>query len=360
MQTKYESSSTPSNPQHSTALPPIQSIATSELSPVVKNASLAGLVAVIFGSLIASLMASPSPEEIASQSVEIEPVASTSTETTSSIIAVEPETTTPSTATITSVPETDTATTTSTTALTDTDSAIEITESEPDITEPDVTEATAGATTSTLTSEANIETETTASIPTTPEVETETIASASVTPEVETTTPEESITPEVEPETSASIESEPMPPVDIETTELPTDSDPAGTPSAQPDTLNRAEEAEESEIAASTPETTTEETVTAAATSAVNTTELSQSLYNQIDSSWSIPVDGESVYVVKLNSEGDVLGYEPKSQVAKNNAENTPLPTLVKSDATSTETAAEFEVVFSTSGILEVNDFKSP
>jgi hypothetical protein len=98
----------------------------------------------------------------------------------------------------------------------------------------------------------------------------------------------------------------------------------------------------------------TGETTTAAAPSSVDTTELSQTLYNTIDSAWSSPVEGDSAYVVKLNSNGEIISYEPKTQVAKNNVNNTPLPTLVKSDATATEAATVFEVVFSTSGILEV------
>ena len=314
MQTRYESSSNPSEPQRSTHLPPVKSIATSELSPAVKTSSLVALVAIVFGTLIGSLVASPSPEATIAETEETEAIATTSTET-SPIVVEESEAETPATTT-TAVPDAETDTDIATTpSISDTESAVVTPDSEVEITEPDVAEPTADATVST------------------PETQT---SPASGLPAV-TGSP------------------------DVGTTQ-PTD-DPAATPPGQPDTLNPVAETGESEMAASTPETAAEATMpeetTAAETSEVNTIELSQSLYNQIDSTWISPVDGESAYLVKLNREGEIIGYEPTSQVAENNVVNTPLPELVNSDAAESEAAAEFEVVFLTSGILEVNETQS-
>ncbi|ERT08309.1 hypothetical protein M595_1739 [Lyngbya aestuarii BL J] len=325
MQTKYESSSNPTEAQHSSHLSPVKSIGTSELPPAVKTSSLVALVAIIFATLVGSLLASPSPEEIASQSEEIESLTPTSTDTSSIVVVEDLETETP----VTPTTETDSEIVIPT-PDSETDSEIATPDSEMEISEPDITDPTAGSTTSTLTPETEIEIETTA--PTT---------DATVSP------PEASTSPSGLPAVTSSPS--------VEETQPPVETDPVATPPTQPDTLNPVAETPDSEIAASTPETATpEETMTAAAPEEVDTTQLSQSLYNQIDSTWTSPVDGESAYVVKLNSEGEIIGYEPKSQVAKNNVENTPLPELVKSDAASTDPAAQFEVVFSTSGILEV------
>ncbi|WP_413165889.1 hypothetical protein ACL6C3_05025 [Capilliphycus salinus ALCB114379] len=342
MQTRYESSSNPTESQHSTHLPTVKSIATSELSPAVKTSSLVGLVVILFATLMGSLVVSPSPETIA-ESEETESVTTSATEETSPIVVESVETETPTTITPVA-PETDIAATTTPTT-TDTESAVVTPDSEVDLTLPNGTQATTDSTASTLTPE--IDTEATTTI--TPETETE----------IETTPPTADETVST-PDTSTpgasglpSVTSSPS----VEATQPTVETDAAAIPESQPDTLNPAGEAADSEIAASSPETATEAATPVAATSEVDTTELSQSLYNQIDSTWTSPVDGESVYVVKLNSEGDIIGYEAKSQVAKNNLENTPLPELVNSDAASTEAAAQFEVVFSTSGILEV---KSP
>jgi hypothetical protein len=82
MQTKYDPSSNP-YAQENTEL---ESIAQSELPPVVKTGSLVALIAVILGTLIGSLLASPDPAEIAAQQKEAE--------VTTTTLSSEPESTT--------------------------------------------------------------------------------------------------------------------------------------------------------------------------------------------------------------------------------------------------------------------------
>jgi hypothetical protein len=318
MQTKYDSSSTPSETQHTSHLSPVKSVATSPLSPGVQIASKVALALVVLGSLVGSLMASPSPETLSSNSEEVESL-SPSAPTEPSVIVVE-DIETPTSVT-SATPQTDMGTNTNSS----------VSPSPLQTTQPGVT----GSTTDPTASPSQLQT-------TQPGVTAPTTGSTASNP---------SGLPPVSPTTSVPTASP-----NVETTQPTADiTDPTATPPTQPDTLNPAAgEAGDGEIAASTPEMATGETTTAAAPSSVDTTELSQTLYNTIDSAWSSPVEGDSAYVVKLNSNGEIISYEPKTQVAKNNVNNTPLPTLVKSDATATEAATVFEVVFSTSGILEV------
>ena len=318
MQTKYDSSSTPSETQHTSHLSPVKSVATSPLSPGVQIASKVALALVVLGSLVGSLMASPSPETLSSNSEEVESL-SPSAPTEPSVIVVE-DIETPTSVT-SATPQTDMGTNTNS----------RVSPSPLQTTQPGVT----GSTTDPTASPSQLQT-------TQPGVTAPTTGSTASNP---------SGLPPVSPTTSVPTASP-----NVETTQPTADlTDPTATPPTQPDTLNPAAgEAGDGEIAASTPEMATGETTTAAAPSSVDTTELSQTLYNTIDSAWSSPVEGDSAYVVKLNSNGEIISYEPKTQVAKNNVNNTPLPTLVKSDATATEAATVFEVVFSTSGILEV------
>ncbi|MCG5056444.1 MAG: hypothetical protein KA714_00015 [Limnoraphis sp. WC205] len=366
MQTKYDSSSTPSETQHTSHLSPVKSVATSPLSPGVQIASKVALALVVLGSLVGSLMASPSPETLSSNSEEVESL-SPSAPTEPSVIVVE-DIETPTSVT-SATPQTDMGTNTNSS----------VSPSPLQTTQPGVT----GSTTDPTASPSQLQTTqpgvtgstTTTTDPTASPSQLQTTQPGVTAPTTTTTDPTASPSqlqttqPGVTAPTTGSTASNPsgLPPVspttsvptaspNVETTQPTADiTDPTATPPTQPDTLNPAAgEAGDGEIAASTPEMATGETTTAAAPSSVDTTELSQTLYNTIDSAWSSPVEGDSAYVVKLNSNGEIISYEPKTQVAKNNVNNTPLPTLVKSDATATEAATEFEVVFSTSGILEV------
>jgi hypothetical protein len=340
MQTKYDSSSTPSETQHTSHLSPVKSVATSPLSPGVQIASKVALALVVLGSLVGSLMASPSPETLSSKSEEVESI-SPSASTEPSVIVVE-DIETPTSVT-SATPQTEMGTNTNSS----------VSPSQLGTTQPGVT----GSTTDPTASPSQLQTTqpgvtgATTTDPTASPSQLQTTQPGVTAPTTDPTASNPSGLPPVSPTTSVPTASP-----NVETTQPTADlTDPTATPPTQPDTLNPAAgEAGDGEIAASTPEMATGQTTTAAAPSSVDTTELSQTLYNTIDSAWSSPVEGDSAYVVKLNSNGEIISYEPKTQVAKNNVNNTPLPTLVKSDATATEAATVFEVVFSTSGILEV------
>ncbi|NES70583.1 MAG: nitrate ABC transporter ATP-binding protein, partial [Okeania sp. SIO2D1] len=87
--------------------------------------------------------------------------------------------------------------------------------------------------------------------------------------------------------------------------------------------------------------------------------ELKQKLYNTIDKTWKTPINITSIYLVKVDKNGAIAGYEPFNQIAADNLEKTPIPSLVNSDAT-TQTEllktewAEFTILFYDNGTLEV------
>lgn len=87
--------------------------------------------------------------------------------------------------------------------------------------------------------------------------------------------------------------------------------------------------------------------------------ELKQKLYNTIDTTWKNPINITSIYLVKVDKNGAIASYEPFNQVAVDNLQKTPLPSLVNSDATtkieSLKTEwAEFTILFYDNGTLEV------
>jgi len=86
---------------------------------------------------------------------------------------------------------------------------------------------------------------------------------------------------------------------------------------------------------------------------------LRQQLFEAIDGSWQIPVRATSAYVVRVDETGAIAGYEPANQAGAENAANTPLPQLLTANnpaagANPQADFAEFEVVFSDTGALEV------
>lgn len=100
-------------------------------------------------------------------------------------------------------------------------------------------------------------------------------------------------------------------------------------------------------------------------TNAQQLDQLQQKLYDAIDLSWKIPVSATSVYSVRVDETGEVASYQPLSQSASENAENTPLSGLVTSKnpvaGENPQTDfAEFEVSFSDVGGLEVRPQRSP
>jgi|GEM_PF-1201566 hypothetical protein len=328
MQTKYDPSSNP----YAQPNPEIESIAQSELPPAVKTGSLVALIAVILGTLIGSLLASPDPAEIAAQQEDAE--------VTTTELSSEPESTTfeSSTSTLTPPITTPASPTTNTTST------------------PSIAEPTAPATdpTSSITLDSNL-------------TNSDTATPLAATPGADTTTATiepESAAPITTPSPTAEIET-PATPATPETSQNPMTSSSVATPTT-PDTATGNSMPE---IKPTTPETTTAVDPTPLATTgsedmAASTTpdpakleQLSQSVYQTINQAWiTTPVTEESVYRVKVDENGSILSFEPKSQVASENVDNTPLADLATSkDVTTAPSFAEFDVIFLPSGLLEVN-----
>ncbi len=87
--------------------------------------------------------------------------------------------------------------------------------------------------------------------------------------------------------------------------------------------------------------------------------ELKQKLYNTIDRTWKTPINITSIYLVKVDKNGDIATYEPFNQIAADNLQKTPIPSLVNSDPTTKKESlktdwAEFTILFYDNGTLEV------
>lgn len=87
--------------------------------------------------------------------------------------------------------------------------------------------------------------------------------------------------------------------------------------------------------------------------------ELKQKLYNTIDKTWKTPINVTSIYQVKVDKNGAIATYEPLNQIATDNLEKTPIPSLVNSDPTTKKESlqtewAEFTILFYNNGTLEV------
>jgi len=87
--------------------------------------------------------------------------------------------------------------------------------------------------------------------------------------------------------------------------------------------------------------------------------QLKQKVYNTIDQSWKTPVNLTSIYLVKVDKNGAIADYEPFNQIAADNLEKTPIPSLVNSEVNlkkeSLQTEwAEFTILFYDNGNLEV------
>jgi hypothetical protein len=86
---------------------------------------------------------------------------------------------------------------------------------------------------------------------------------------------------------------------------------------------------------------------------------LEQQLFDSLDQTWTIPVSETSIYVVRVDETGAIIAYTPINSIAQDNLQNIPLPDLIQSNAPvdsekPTVDFAEFEVIFSDSGTLEV------
>ncbi len=87
--------------------------------------------------------------------------------------------------------------------------------------------------------------------------------------------------------------------------------------------------------------------------------ELKQKLYNTIDRTWKTPINVTSIYLVKVDKNGAIATYEPVNQIAADNLQKTPIPSLVNSDSTTKKESlktewAEFTILFYNNGTLEV------
>lgn len=108
----------------------------------------------------------------------------------------------------------------------------------------------------------------------------------------------------------------------------------------------------------------TPEAVLAPATEITNPAQLQaleQKLYSQVNQAWKTEPNftQKLIYRVGVSKEGAILGYKPVNQAALDDAKQTPLFNLVDVAAanktSSSEPKAQFKVVFTPSGVLEVS-----
>lgn len=97
-------------------------------------------------------------------------------------------------------------------------------------------------------------------------------------------------------------------------------------------------------------------------TDSTQLSKLNWRLFEQVDRAWSdrANLDGELVYRVTTGSDGAILGYKPVNQGAiELGVENTPLADLVyiptESSKNSSEPIAQFKVVFTPTGVVQVS-----
>jgi len=99
---------------------------------------------------------------------------------------------------------------------------------------------------------------------------------------------------------------------------------------------------------------------TAEITDRLKLDELALKVYDRIDRSWqtSPTFTPNLVDRLSVSLDGAIGKFEPLNQPAKNYIQETPLPNLLKSSETSSNSAApvaKFTVVFAPTGTLEVN-----
>lgn len=150
---------------------------------------------------------------------------------------------------------------------------------------------------------------------------------------------------------SAIAQSESLPPIA---------SDPATQPSEI--TSDRAETTATPSI--SSPSVTD---VTPEITDPTQISELNWKLYDIIDQNWQqFPTFTEDlIYLVKVDSSGDILSYQPSNQAASDYLQETPFPDLVDTANPATPTdsqasLASFQVVLTPTGELEVTPVVQP
>jgi hypothetical protein len=91
---------------------------------------------------------------------------------------------------------------------------------------------------------------------------------------------------------------------------------------------------------------------------------LSKKLYDQINQAWKTDstFDQDLIYRVGMSQDGAIIGYKPVNQAATDNAKQTPLLDLLyipaEGSAVTQEPLAQFKVVFTSKGALEVSPWK--
>lgn len=296
--------------------PPVHSTTSSdEMSPGMKTGVLFALWGVILATLVGSLVFNSTPP----QQAETPEPSPTTPETSTPVVT---ETTTPSTTLSPTLSPSPTATlspgTVPPVSISPSPGSVPVAApNSVTTTSPSPTDTTASTTTTTITPSPS--TTTAPAIAPTP------TASPTVSPSpVATVSP----TPESSALATASPSPTPVNPVSPAATVSPTSPPTSGGTSP------------------STPSTTTP--------SAADLEKLNQEVFATINEAWtSTPVTAVSVYWVKVSQTGEILSYEAKSADATQNLNNTPLPNLVKSDATQTP-YTQFEVTFTPVGTLDL------
>ncbi len=92
---------------------------------------------------------------------------------------------------------------------------------------------------------------------------------------------------------------------------------------------------------------------------------LQKKLYGKIDKAWKTrsPINQDLVYRVGVDKNGAIVGYKPVNPAALKNAKQTPLLDLLAlpaagSTPSASEPLAQYKVVFTSSGVLEVAPWK--
>ncbi|MGD1805109.1 DUF4335 domain-containing protein [Dapis sp. BLCC M126] len=80
-------------------------------------------------------------------------------------------------------------------------------------------------------------------------------------------------------------------------------------------------------------------------------------LSTTIDDAWKIEISGDLIYRVTVAADGSIIGYKPINPAAADEVDKTPLPDLLNRQIVAgdnSQSTAEFKVLFSEQGFLEV------
>lgn len=185
------------------------------------------------------------------------------------------------------------------------------------------------------------------------------VASPMVSPSPMTT----SVSPIASPTTVSSPEASPMVSPNPITTEASpvasptTTSSPAVTPlgNTSPDSTTAVSPAPTATTPDNMANNTNPPTTTTMTTTvdAAKVQELNDLLYQQLDANWRSPVTADAKYLVKVNDIGEVVAFEASNEDGKSNVTNIPLPNIVV-NAGNVAPVAEFDVTFGANNELTV------